>query len=935
MLLDNMKREISLWVAVTLVLITASQSSSDGYIWTAKGCNVTYETLEPIPVSFKTEPETYYQICILRPGFPEKCLYYGMGDGSVMSVSIVVGEPPGEVVFVLKMDCAGEYDGEETDTGMCIKGECVVYLQESTISEDTSQSDYDPCKDVNCPITVCRGYDLWTQICVDGECVDFLLAEANSPQCGYDPCAGIECDNECEELDLWSQTCVDGECVPLYLIEANSPQCGYDPCTNHCDNGRQDCGEYGVDCGGGCPFSDSDHDNVEDCIDLCLNSRCDRVDANGCEIDSDGDGVLDCDDGCVYDIGDVSNQGCPDNNSFLFVGIGGAIALGGGLILWRRTGENPPGEDILEESCEKKRRQLKQVKERKKRAKEDLDQKKKNRENAEEKIKELRKKLKDMKKEIEKAEGEIEQARKHPDESSWIEEAGKPETRITSHDLLLRREASQIAWNDYKAGKITAQQCMGRWEEFNDTESLDRLREADESRREIRLERAEKAKEDAENTEENLRNELEKAEKELQEASNEEKAAKDILEKTEIEEKELEKKLEECEKKAEDCIEEFKDLKEKIEDLDSKYKKCREECLSFPKEYEDELSNCKQLLQRWWYSFKELREMIKSIMNLKKFTRAKIPEFEGLWNWGGPVGPMVGHAAEAIVRAPIPTDTISAVGGLYTIFAAILNPNTIAGQNRILKYNDNDWGELDRIQKAFNNFDKVLVKASQTCNKYLDGMEELGKKAKELKGCIESLPEPESLEIAVPKTLRECEIAKQRLNQLITKMEELLEKCKNCKSDEVRSDLKALNKAMESSIQKMNSTTEGLDKYKYYMGKLKCFISTAVYGDPLSYELNILREFRDSVMLTNKVGSKLVSYYYAIGPEIAEKIEDDEASKAFLRRFIGSSLFFIKKGQKRNGVQAEICHSLACIMYVLGTLTAKVITVRKSNFNKK
>jgi hypothetical protein len=201
----------------------------------------------------------------------------------------------------------------------------------------------DPCKGVTCG-TVCRGYDLWSQKCVDGSCVDDRIVEANSRQCGYDPCDGVVCNDYCKGYDLWSQKCVDGVCVDDYLIEADSAQCGFDPCQDHCTNGVQDCGEYGVDCGGGCPFIDSDGDGVEDCLDLCPNSRCNKVDAQGCETDVDSDGVFDCDDDCPTEKGDASNRGCPSNmNMFLILGgIGGIVAIGGGLALWGMRGGKPP-----------------------------------------------------------------------------------------------------------------------------------------------------------------------------------------------------------------------------------------------------------------------------------------------------------------------------------------------------------------------------------------------------------------------------------------------------------------------------------------------------------------------------------------------------------------------------------------------------------------
>jgi hypothetical protein len=51
-----------------------------------------------------------------------------------------------------------------------------------------------------------------------------------------------------------------------------------------------------------------------------------------------------------------------------------------------------------------------------------------------------------------------------------------------------------------------------------------------------------------------------------------------------------------------------------------------------------------------------------------------------------------------------------------------------------------------------------------------------------------------------------------------------------------------------------------------------CFIATAAYGTDTAEEINILRQFRDVVLLSSGLGAELVSLYYEVSPPIAELI---------------------------------------------------------------
>jgi polyhydroxybutyrate depolymerase len=65
-----------------------------------------------------------------------------------------------------------------------------------------------------------------------------------------------------------------------------------------------------------------------------------------------------------------------------------------------------------------------------------------------------------------------------------------------------------------------------------------------------------------------------------------------------------------------------------------------------------------------------------------------------------------------------------------------------------------------------------------------------------------------------------------------------------------------------------------------------CFIATAAYGTSTAEQLDVLREFRDVVLLNSSVGSRLVRLYYRVSPPIAEFISEHGVVRTLVRELL-------------------------------------------------
>jgi lysophospholipase L1-like esterase len=81
-------------------------------------------------------------------------------------------------------------------------------------------------------------------------------------------------------------------------------------------------------------------------------------------------------------------------------------------------------------------------------------------------------------------------------------------------------------------------------------------------------------------------------------------------------------------------------------------------------------------------------------------------------------------------------------------------------------------------------------------------------------------------------------------------------------------------------------------------GSSGCFIATAAFGSPVEKNVELLKEFRDKILLPTAPGKKFVKAYYRYSPPVADFIRDHQFVKLAVRMMlyplIGLSFFLVK-----------------------------------------
>jgi len=72
-----------------------------------------------------------------------------------------------------------------------------------------------------------------------------------------------------------------------------------------------------------------------------------------------------------------------------------------------------------------------------------------------------------------------------------------------------------------------------------------------------------------------------------------------------------------------------------------------------------------------------------------------------------------------------------------------------------------------------------------------------------------------------------------------------------------------------------------------------CFIATAAYGTPSAEQIDVLREFRDIVLLESTAGSQFVALYYQLSPPVADFISESSFLRTLVKELLVDPIVWV------------------------------------------
>ena len=114
-----------------------------------------------------------------------------------------------------------------------------------------------------------------------------------------------------------------------------------------------------------------------------------------------------------------------------------------------------------------------------------------------------------------------------------------------------------------------------------------------------------------------------------------------------------------------------------------------------------------------------------------------------------------------------------------------------------------------------------------------------------------------------------------------------------------------------------------------------CFISTAAYGTTVAPKLDLLRWYRDNVLIKNKIGKASLEFYFRYSPKIANKLRGMKVRKYIVKTIIDLEAKLIKIIQRlsNKNMLYYIFSGLIFIIYLFVFLLAYIFVLPERILN--
>ena len=114
-----------------------------------------------------------------------------------------------------------------------------------------------------------------------------------------------------------------------------------------------------------------------------------------------------------------------------------------------------------------------------------------------------------------------------------------------------------------------------------------------------------------------------------------------------------------------------------------------------------------------------------------------------------------------------------------------------------------------------------------------------------------------------------------------------------------------------------------------------CFISTAAYGTSLAPKLDLLRWYRDNVLIKSNIGRESLEFYFRYSPNIANKLRGMHIRKYIIRTIVDFEAELVKciKKLSNSSIQYSVLAGLIFIIYILLFILAYIFVILERVFN--